>query len=362
MKKTALLLFPSFFLTLQLSAQPVLNQTNFSGANEAYVYSTATDPQIDYSSTGANFTWDFSYLVADGQTGFTNHPMSQASTLSNIFFGPFAYQQYQASYFAETTDIPIDQLTAALPITIDEISRFTRNASAGITSVGYEFVISGQGIAAKSDTIETRYVLPLEYGDTYNSRGYTKLDMNPIYDAQWRQHRYRESAVDGYGTVITPWGTFTALRVHHRIEEIDSFYVNYNGTDFWIPIPIPESHEYEWRSVDDKEPVMLVKTNVVLGEEIVTAINYRDDYNALGMEDEHIVMNVFPNPATDVIQVESDNELLSWNLIDTKGRIVMSGTANGTTLSISVKDIESGIYVMLIETQNGYKSTSVTKK
>jgi len=362
MKKIAFLLAPSLLLMLQLSAQPVLNQANFSGANEAYVYSTATDPQIDYSSTGGNFTWDFSYLVPDGQTGFNNRPMSQASALSNIFFGPFAYQQYQASYFAKTTDIPIDQLTAALPITIDEISRFTKNASGAITSVGYEFVISGQGIAAKSDTIETRYALPLEYGDTYNSRGYTKLDMNPIYDAQWLQHRYRESAVDGYGTVITPWGTFTALRVHHRIEEVDSFYVNYNGSGFWIPIPVPESHEYEWRSVDDKEPVMLVKTSVVLGQEVVTAINYRDDYNALGLEEESILLNVFPNPTTDLIQVQSDSELLSWNLIDTKGRIVMNGAANGTSVSISVKDIESGNYVVLIETQNGYKSVNITKK
>lgn len=362
MKKNALLFFPSFLLTVQLSAQPVLNQANFSTANEAYVYSTATDPEIDYSSTGGNFTWDFSYLVADGQTGFNNRPMSQASTLSNIFFGPFAYQQYQANYFAKTTDIPIAELTAALPITIDEISRFTKNSSTAITSVGYEFIISGQGVAAKSDTIETRYALPLEFGDTYNSRGYTKLNMNPIFDAEWRQHRYRESAVDGYGTVITPWGTFTALRVHHRIEETDSFYVNYNGNEFWLPIPVPEAHEYEWRSVDDKEPVMLVKTSVVLGEEIVTAINYRDEYNALGLETETIEMNVFPNPTADVVEVQSDSELLSWNLIDTKGRIVMSGTANGKTLSISVKDIESGNYVVLIETQNGYKSANITKK
>ena len=67
--------------------------------------------------------------------------------------------------------------------------------------------IEGNEVPVKSDTIETRYKFPLQYGDAYSSRGYTHLDMNPFYNGIWVQYRQRSSLVDGWGSITTPRNT-----------------------------------------------------------------------------------------------------------------------------------------------------------
>lgn len=339
-------------------AQPVLTVSDFATSNENYVFTTLVDLSIDYSSTGANYTWDYSNLSSTNQRWMTTYPMSQAGQLSNFFFGSFAAQAYQASYFAHATDLPLDQWTQSFPVTFEEISAFTKNTTTSINSVGFEFVINGQGIPAKSDTIEHRYELPLEYGDSYESRGYTDLDMNPVYDAQWRQHRHRVSSVDGWGTVITPYGTFSALRIHHRIEEIDSFYVQ--GT--WIPIPIPPSHTYEWRTLSEKESVMTISTSEVAGNEVVTNVEYRDNYNGLGLDNNEVVLNIFPNPVANELKFELTSVASGVSVIDAKGKVVYQSELNSSSGSIDMTNFASGTYHAVFVTANGVKAEKFIRK
>src|SRR5690606_32965204 len=112
--------------------------------------------------------------------------------------------------------------------------------------------INGTGLPIKSDTIETRYKFLLNFGDVHYSRGYTKLDMNPIYDAVWLQYRQRNTEVDGWGSVTTPYGTFDVLRVKHTITERDSLRFEIFGNQTWIPIPVPQSNIYEWITNGEK--------------------------------------------------------------------------------------------------------------
>lgn len=355
-----LLFSVSAFFALSGMAQPVLNEEHFSDADESYVFSTTLDLNIDYSSTGANYNWDFSDLTMDSQRWLVNRPMSEASQLSNLFFGAFTSTPYKASYFALATDLPLDEWTSSLPISIDEISMFTKNTSTSINSIGYEFVISGQGVPAKSDTIEHRYDLPLEYGDSYASRGYTNLDLTPFYEAEWRQHRHRVSSVDGWGTVQTPWGTFDALRVHHRIEEVDSFYVTFSGNGIWIPFPVPASHIYEWRSTADKEPVMTIKTSEVMGDEVVTAVEYRDDY--LGVNETEIGLNVYPNPVMDELQFELNATGKYLSIIDNRGKVVHQSAIDGMKGSVQIANFAPGTYHLVIVTEAGVTSTEFVKQ
>ena len=360
--KTLKLLSASFLFAFGASAQPVLNTSNFSDVNEDYVFSTLVDLTLDYSSTGANYTWDFSTLTPTSQRWQSNKPVTEAGQLSNLFFGSFAPSAYRANYWNLATDLPLDQLTASFPLSIDAISLFTKDATSSINSVGYEMVISGQGIGVKSDTIEHRYELPLEYGDTYSSRGYTDLDMNPIYDAHWIQHRGRNSSVDGWGTVQTPWGTFTALRIHHIIHEVDSFYVSVNGNGTWIPVPVPVSHIYEWRSVDDKEAVMTIKTSEIASNEVITAVEYRDDYNGLGVENQSISVVTYPNPATNNVQFSLNSRATHLSLIDMKGQVVFQKEMDGKEGNVDITNFAAGSYHLVLNTDDGVTSTVIIKK
>ena len=360
--KTLKLLSASLLFAVGATAQPVLNSSDFSTANEDYVFSTLVDLTLDYSSTGANYTWDFSTLSPTGQRWQSNKPVSQAGQLSQIYFGAFGAAAYKANYFNEAVDLPLAQLTASFPVSIDGISLFTKNTATSINSVGYEVVISGQGVGVKSDTIEHRYELPLEYGDSYTSRGYTDLDMNPFYDGHWIQHRGRTSNVDGWGSVTTPWGTFNALRIHHIIQEVDSFYLSVNGTGTWIPVPVPVSHIYEWRSLDDKEPVMTIKTSEVASNEVITGVEYRDNYNGLGVENKSISVVTYPNPATNNVTFTLDARGTYLSLIDMKGQVVFQKTMNGTTGNIDMTTFATGSYHLVVNTDAGVTSTVIIKK
>lgn len=324
--------------------------------------SVAIDPTIDYLSTGANYTWDFSGLTSSLQKTLSTSPMSQAGQLSNFFFGSSAPLPYRADYFASTTDIPLAQLTSQLPITIDDVSLFTNNTSSAINSIGYELVFSGQGVPAKSDTIETRYVLPLNFGDSYQSRGYTRLNLNPIYDAEWKQYRTRSSQVDGWGSITTPFGTFDALRIHHTITELDSIYITVAGNGFWLPLDVPEAHEYEWRSTADKEAILRIKTNVILGTEAVTSIEYRDNYLALN-ELSDIAMSVSPNPSTDVLVIATETPLNQWMIVSANGAVVTSGSFNvQENPQVDVRLLAAGSYTLIVRSEVGVHSASFVKQ
>lgn len=355
------LLLPFIALSSISFGQITLTDQNFAGPSETYIFSTLTDPSIDYSTTGANYTWDFSAMVPQSQRNLITRPSSQISGTSLIQFGSFAPAPYKATYFNSSTDLPLDQASTFLPVPIDEMNAFTKKTSSAITSIGYEIVSSGQGLGFRSDTIETRYELPMAYGDNYESRGYTNLDLNPIYDAKWRQHRHRISNVDGWGTVKTPFGQFDALRIHHVIDELDSIYFTFQGVGMWIPIPVPLTHEYEWRSTSDKESVMKIRTNEILGNETVTAIEYRDNFNGLGLKESELNAAVYPNPAVNELHVSTEEKAESCIIVDQSGRIWKRISGSSKDQVIDVSNLASGTYSLIVLFSSGYTSLKFTK-
>ncbi|TSJ41633.1 T9SS type A sorting domain-containing protein [Fluviicola chungangensis] len=355
------LLLPFMALSTVAFGQITLTDQHFAGPSESYIFSTLTDPTIDYATTGANYTWDFSSMVPQDQRSLITRPSSQITGLSIIQFGSFAPAPYKATYFNSSTDLPLDQASAFLPIPIDELNGFTKNSSNAITSIGYELVSNGQGLGFRSDTIETRYALPMTYGNNYESRGYTNLDLNPIYDAKWRQHRHRITNVDGWGIVKTPFGQFDALRIHHVIDEFDSIYFSVQGLGMWIPIPVPLAHEYEWRSTSDKEAVMRIRTNEILGTETVTAIEYRDNFNGLGLIESQLNVSFYPNPVINELHVSTEKQADNFFIVDQSGRIWKKIPGSSKDQVIDVSELASGSYSLVVLSSDGYTSVKFIK-
>lgn len=353
------LLLPLLTISSLSFGQITLTDQHFAGPGESYLFSTVLDPTIDYGTTGANYVWDFTNMTPQSQRGLDTRPPSQLSGLSALMFGTFAPAAYKATYFNATTDLPLDQVSAFLPISVDELNQFTRKTTAEITSIGYELVSSGQGLGFRSDTIEVRYQLPLTYGDNYQSRGYTSLDMNPFYDAKWKQYRQRVSNVDGWGTVKTPYGQFNALRIHHVINELDSIYFSIQGVAMWLPIAIPVTHEYEWRTTAEKESVMKIRTNEIMGTETVTAVEYRDNY--LGLDESEINVSFYPNPVTTELHVSTQEPAESFVIVDHAGRILerIPGTSKEQVLDVS--QLASGAYTLVVLFSNGHTSAQFVK-
>lgn len=357
MKKT-ILLITSIAVSLFYNAQIDITNADFATGGDTVRMSQASDNGYDYLSTGAGYVWDFSALTADAQILKDFLPTADAPTFIQYLLGTFAPLNYQSTYYIESTAIPIAEITSFLPVTIDNIYQFTRLTVDSATSVGFSMSINGNNIPFKSDTIETRYDFPLQFGNTHFSRGYTFIDFNPIVDAVWVSHRTRTTVVDGYGMITTPYGTFNALRIKHDIIEIDSLYMVLpiiGGT--WIPLPIPPSHEYEWWTNNEKEPILKFITSDIMGNETITAIEYKDIYLGLdaGISELEIEFNIYPNPAVNELTISTIGEISSVKLIDSKGSVVFEkSVSHETSVVVDVAKYPVGVYQ--IEITSGSKT------
>lgn len=329
-------------------AQITITENDFPSGGDAITVSQAIDLQIDYQSAGPNHQWDFSHLSFLNQVTREYSSLSGVPFLINFAYGPFAISAYRASYYTPFTDLPLNQFGNLLPIQIADVYQYTKKTDQRLNLIGYSASISGQSVPIKSDTIETKYYLPLNYGDEYVSRGYTNLDLSMFIPAQWVQKRKRTTVVDGWGELTTPYGTFDVLRVQHRIEETDS--VEYDGTNFGIDIPV--MYEYEWLTNGEKVPVLKVTTTEVLGVEAVISVEYRDN-NYLSTENIQSSDNllVYPNPANDELTISWKEGSKSVRVYHVSGTLADEFLFQSVSKTINTSEYESGMYFLSIENE-----------
>ena len=65
-----------------------------------------------------------------------------------------------------------------------------------------------------------------------------------------------------------------------------------------------------------------------------------------------IEVNMFPNPASDRITMVSDG-ILSVRILDVSGRVVKELTTDTDKLYLELQDVDSGIYLVSVMTENG---------
>lgn len=354
-----LLLLFSISLSITCWAQPTIDQNDFFEAEDTARVSEAMDNTIDFSSTGPNSVWDFSQLTANSQRLEKAYSISSGGVLINLHFGPGASPAYVSSYYRPFDGIPFEDFGSFLPVNIEDINRIIKKNADSLVYTGYSFKVDGQQLGFKSDTIETGYKFPLNYGDTYNSRGYTYMDFNPIFNAIFIIYRQRYSEVDGHGTLITPYNTFNTIRVHHTINEQDSLYAEVQGFGTWVPIE-RTTHQYEWWAKDEMRPVMMIQTEEVNGSENVTSITYRDEYLGLDAgisEWSTIDASIYPNPTSSKVNISAEQLVENVKVYSVQGKLLIDETPLSTIASINVGMLSSGTYKVMIKTRKGRKLT-----
>lgn len=74
-----------------------------------------------------------------------------------------------------------------------------------------------------------------------------------------------------------------------------------------------------------------------------------------------IQLGIYPNPATDVLTLESDKDILSWSLISANGSILQRVTEPGATQKtmIQVSSLPTGVYYLMVQTAAGIEKRKV---
>jgi hypothetical protein len=351
------LLFSFLFSAISFG-QITLESTDYLQSGDTARLSQATDPGIDFYSTGINSVWDFSYLQAETQTLFDPLLVANAGFLIQMRFGNFAPAEYMSDYYSSFSGLPFDQFGSFLPVNIEDVFRFTKISQDSISYTGYSMLVDSNEVPFQSDTIEVPMKFPMSFGDAYNGRAYSKVDFNPIFNGIFIQYRQRETVVDGYGSLITPYGSFNTIRVKHTVQELDSLYADLFGFATWIPLQLPTQNIYEWWAKDELVPVMKIETQFINGDEVVSLVEYKDTYLGLtnSIISTEINFELYPNPSNDELFIEANTAIQSIALYSADGKRILEEMGySASQLRIDTSTIEGGNYLILVTTAAGQK-------
>jgi hypothetical protein len=357
------------FFCLNAKAQVTITQTDMPSAGDTLRYSVAANAiLIQPGSSGANQTWDFTNLSSSSQFVDTFLSISQTPFTYLFVFGLFG----NAASDMGRLDNSAFQLPSIQGISISDVYNFYKKNSSSFSQKGFGASISGFPIPIPYSDPDVLFPLPLTSSST-NSSAYSYQISIPTL-GYYGRNAVRNNEVDGYGTLKTPFGEFQTLRLRSELVSNDSVAIDTLGIGF--AIPAQTEVRYKWVAPNYGWPLLEITANSLFGIEIVSRVIYRDNPPIVqpnGMHQMSISsVNVYPNPSTDVLVVNTQLSLasnLKYTLFNSLGKSVYELTRKQSNageniefIPLSTLQLSSGVYFMRIDAGNGasiYKTVIV---
>ncbi len=342
LKNLTTLLISLCFSIGSITAQITIKSSDLPSKNDTVRLSTGLNVDfIDYTETGENFTWDFSGLFPIKQT---------VDTFLNYLNTPFGFLFWGTANIAkhQPTAIPVPGLS------ISNIYDYYKNSGSSYKYVGYIAMLNGIPLPLKYSSPDVLYKFPLNYTNSDSSSSGTSIGITNL--GYFQIQRHRKNIVDGWGTLITPYGSFEVLRVKSQVTEFDSIYIDSLNTG----IPINRNYtEYKWLGKNMKEPLL----EVVSSYFGVVATYIDSARNTLIGIDKHKTPNttvrVYPNPSKGNFYLSFDKlpaGKLALKIFSTGGKTVFSKDfpSGSKTMFFSINNtkLKPGNYFLNIRWQN----------
>ncbi|HTA26859.1 MAG TPA: T9SS type A sorting domain-containing protein [Bacteroidia bacterium] len=305
--------------------------------------------------TGAGVTWNYSTLFPKSQTIDTFLSVTSTPLAYQFFFNDVILYPAYVSTVAQAGLTP----PALGPVTIKNVINYYKDENSNYESVGYGANINSIPTSVKDDAIDVIYNFPMNYGnaDSCNSSNHVGLASLAYYGQQQK----RVNHIDGWGTLITPFGTFSALRVKTLIYATDSIYID--TFHFGFSTPQPEQIQYKWLANGQALPLLQINETVIANRPVYTNTVYRDKIHVAGITSIQPLANniaLYPNPALDNSTLNytlSNNTEINVSLFSADGKFVQkvfNGTqaAGNHQLSINTTQLSSGIYLVKMSGNN----------
>ena len=352
MKKIITLVFCLTFSVYSFS-QITIGTGDFAAGGDTIRLSIANTAPANTSlaTNGANALWDYSGLVPYSQDVDSLLSVTSTGITYAIFFANLPFNSNRANIAAKGANLAGGG--GAVPIT--DVYNYFYNSSSNYKQVGFGATISGVTTPIPYGSKDIVYSFPCNFGNIDSSDSDYSISI-PSQGAAVGQQR-RVNNVDGWGTLITPFGTFNTLRVVSELTGKDSVFISSVG--FGLSFPRTKTREYKWLTTNGKVPVLQINVNVNGQNETVTSIRYKDIYRdltvGLANNPQPIEARIFPNP--------SNGENVTLELSTLKNGQCELGvySINGALLKSFTKDAIQGRVVLdeLNELASGYYTINV---
>jgi hypothetical protein len=339
---------------LKSSAQINLSQNDFANAGDQILVSRADAmTAVDLTTTGANQTWDFSFLVPQSQDTLSFLSVGSTGTNYTVFFSNIGINSNRSNIAIANGTLPT---IPGLPITLSDPYSFYYKSSTDYKQQGLGITISGFQTPIAYTSKDFLYLFPVNYNNSDSCNAAWNFSLTGLGYYGFEQKRVNHA--DGWGTITTPYGSFSALRIRTELYAKDTLYADTLGTGFGIERP--KVVEYKWITNNQKIPILQINTTDVVGNEVVTDIIYRDSLRNVGVENISLSQSskLYPNPAHEYsvlnfyINKSADVVL---RLTDTKGSTLMEKLLTGLqpgshSQIIGTQLLGKGIYYLSIST------------
>lgn len=372
MKKLILILCSGFF-SLTLFSQISITMSQMPVSGDTIRYTNARLSSVgDYTTTGANHNWLFDTLkpVSQGRRDF----IAGSSTPYSVIFGFAAYGEKTI----DTVPIPTIPIPGVPSISITDVYNFYSKSP---TLAPTKFITEGLGLKINGIPVpnfysdeDELYFSSLNYLDRDSSTFRFSTISNTLIPFQYVKQGHRITEADGWGTISTPHGTVSCLRVITTQYSIDTI----KGT---ITLPVIGTQpfafgfknyqrSYQWLTTNEHIPFFEVSGTLSGTNFNPNQARYRDNYiNFVGLKEEtkHLAISVFPNPATNQITVitSKDNGNIKAEIMDLQGKIILSKDLkynseidNKHTLDLNL--LAKGIYILNLSNLEGKQSIKIS--
>ncbi len=366
MKKLATAILLLFFSNAANSQITIVTGDFATGGDTLRVSTTNSAPaNTSLATNGLNALWDYSALVPASQDIDTFLSVASTGAIYSIYFANFGFNSNRANIAARGLDL--SAAGGAVPIT--DVYNFFYNSSANYKQVGFGANISGVSTPVPYGNKDIVYNFPCNYGNVDSSDSNYSINVPSQGYAEGQQHRVNH--VDGWGTVITPFGTFNALRVVSELTGSDSVFISSFG--FGFSFPRTKTREYKWLTTNGDIPVLQINVNVNGQNETVTSIRYRDIYRDLTVgltnNSQPIDARILPNPSSGgTVTIELSNlkngqcEIGVYAINGTLLKNITKNAVEGRIALDELNEMASGYYTINVRGELGTASLNWLKK
>lgn len=364
MKKNLFILFINFF-TLSLVSQISISVSDMPVSGDTIRYSNARLSSVgDYTTTGANYSWNFDTLrpTSQGRRDFVAGP----NTPYSVVFGFTAYGEKTL----DTVPIPNIPITGIPSISITDVYSFYSKSSTKFITEGLGLKMNGIPLPNFYTNEDELYFFPLNYTDRDSSTFRFSTVSNTLIPFQYIKQGHRITEVDGWGTIATPHGTVSCLRVVTTQYSIDTLkgtinlpIIGIQPFAFGFPNYV---RSYQWLTTGEHIPYFEVSGTLTGTTFNPNQARYRDNYiNLVGVKEEtkNLAISVFPNPTTNQITVitNKDNGTIKAEIMDLQGKIVLSkelmqNTEIKNKHILDINLLAKGLYILNLSNLEGKQS------
>jgi hypothetical protein len=352
-------------LAFSSQAQISITNTSMPLSGDTIRYSTSPVNSVgNYTVTGANYVWDFSTLIPNGQK-VRAFKVSTATPYGFFFFSP----KY-GELITDTVKLP-----ATIPgiPTITDIYNFYKKTAVMFSTEGTGIKLSGIPVPNFYTDEDELYNFPLNYTDRDSTTFKFSTVTSTLIPFVYKKQGYRITEADGWGSITTPYGTANCLRVITTQYSMDTLRGSLTVGTFTVPVNVgfPNyQRSYQWLTATEKIPYLEVSGNLVGTNFTPTQVKYRDHIQSfVGIQEQEtaLALSVFPNPTAGqlVIITPQYNTAITAEITDLQGKVVLSQTltqnlsvANQHTINVS--SLAKGLYVLNLSTPTSKQSLKIS--